>query len=1843
MRTSAGTAWVDFKGDFSSLRREAAQEAAVAGRSFSSGFGKAMSTVGAQQKKHFETVTRGAKIAAAGVGAAGVLAVKDLIQTGAGYEAQMSRVKAVSDATGKQMGKLDALAIELGAKTKFSAGEAAEGMYELSSAGFGVSEMADAIPGTLDLAAASNIALADAAEISSNALRGFGLDASESTHVADALAESVNTSSVEMDDLQLSLKYIGPVAKATGQDLEEMLAAVDVMGDAGIKGEQAGTTLRAGLLRLVKPTKQVKEGLADLGLTTEDVTGPKGLLPLPQLIAKLQSGMGDLSKSQQAQALASIFGTEAMSGMYELVDAGPAKLERLTKSLEHSDGTAEKASKTMLDNVSGAWEEFSGSVETAEIIAFKEFRGPIQDALHDATDFANEIGAIMSDDRLDFGERLAKSAQLAEGELEHLWDNAHIGEHVADAIDAAVPVVASHAGQLGLKAVEGFGEGFLHADPLGKAVMATWAINFLGGRAAFAGVGKFFGISLGKEIAVETAATVARPGATQAIAGALAGGAAGGRWLGTDTRVARAGLEAAGMGSLARQTERQALAAQGGIFGGIAGKSAGAGIAGGIIGTLKSIQWGRIGAVGLGLTLADDVVSEFDRRSREKSGDLLTELHAQIEGTKLGAGPLSVHLHKNDGSLFDPFGVLSDTDEVTKLKNVNAELEEMSKRRVQLSQSTIEGLRAQAEELNLTKKARAQLDQMLRVAEQGHQLHLGVDLGMNPEKIAQFQQGLSTLKSGVLTSMHDIRKVTRDNLSIVSAEFGLKTKEGRDAVAQNYRAEVIAIGKAMADQEITVKQGLARQKELLRDANLISGDDPFGIAKGFRNSWRKAGSINDQQRKQAIDDLGKMAPKARQQAFNSMVQYAHGLVQGGKLPRQDLKDFVSSALSTFSDLTVKGKGSSLNLAIGVSRNFGSMGGAIANVLELIKDNTNQSLGAFGANPLDYAIKQVGDLLGLTGGSQERQTGGFIVPGTGSGDTFRTALPAGSFIENREAARAQAFAEGGRLMPVALEPGERVYLPPEVKQLGADNLEARNRAIPRFQKGGLFEKPEISGPGGPLLDIAHGAEDKAYKAAMKYIAQHRPKGGPGYSGPPIGPAGTSSYKGVLMAIWVKEALEYAASQGVSAQPTSGYRSHAENVAHGRNYFSEHEKTQYPGGAVDFGGYVDPAAKAVKDAVVAATRGFKYPLLAPVGFRDDGHASGTGHQLGGLLQELADGGWVKTGYTTYDEDGPGAFGDLMKGKGYAELGAATSSGSGTGSGFIAKALGMSGELPKDYALDVKIGNHSPATLYKRDRGYGQGDPYYSIDIHHLAWPDVGLSGNSKGNAFIRPAGGKGGSTEEDVPAEYHGAKTKDLSLGPMPKSLPGVEKELTRRRGDLRRYRLAAKIAATKGKPKIQHAIEVNITALESWVRQLEHERAKLRREAAKKKFSKKLGKRLAKLTGFETLIEGKERTFNIASQRAEQLVDLEPLAPQLAASATDAEREDAEKKHVAGLTAYIEGQERPAYTHLLETAADWRNAIVLAEQAAAGDWASSKTLGGLEGNWEDNVISIDHEIDQIVKFSKSHSDKWWKEHPKADAFLHQQLAKLPMLRFKDRELRKALGEARGEFFPGKARVRPPQPPLPGSGTFEDALSNVQGIHWPDQHELLASLPGGRSAGSFGGVIWDVQTSIAELGLRISEAASSLDVGTSAGQGDDERAQLLEELLRQERERKVADSIWEDIFHMGLQGGGSIDVMPPYAGKAHVGAIVPGPSSKEKTMVVKGGEGVFTEEQMRRLQPVSPGPTTEAPVPRIEVQILDGAVDPSKIRVVAKDEAEVVVRGHAQRASSPSAGRGGEGWR
>lgn len=313
-------------------------------------------------------------------------------KVGMEFEAQMSRVQAILGATPSDMKKLNSQAKQLGADTAFSAKEAADGMEQLASAGFSTNEVMEAMPGLLDLAAISGKDVGAASEYASSAVRQFQLDASETGHVADVFARAAADTNAETKDMGYALKYAGTAADSAGWSLEQTAAAIGIMSNAGIKGEQAGTTLRGALTRLMKPTAAMNDTMEQYGISIYDSNGK--MKSLSGITEQLQSKLGGLSDEQKNSALATLFGTESLSGMLALMNAGPNEIDKLTKSLENSDGSAKKMAETMQNNLKGALEEAGGSLETMAITIYEDLEPTLTRIVKAFTDMVNAFNGL---------------------------------------------------------------------------------------------------------------------------------------------------------------------------------------------------------------------------------------------------------------------------------------------------------------------------------------------------------------------------------------------------------------------------------------------------------------------------------------------------------------------------------------------------------------------------------------------------------------------------------------------------------------------------------------------------------------------------------------------------------------------------------------------------------------------------------------------------------------------------------------------------------------------------------------------------------------------------------------------------------------------------------------------------------------------------------------------------------------------------------------------------------------------------------------------------------------------------------------------------------------------------------------------------------------------------------------------------------------------------------------------------------------------------------------------------------------------------------------------------------
>ena len=290
----------------------------------------------------------------AGVTALGTIAVK----TGADFDAAMSKVAAVSGATGSEMDALREKAREMGSKTKFSASEAADAMNYMAMAGWKTNDMLSGIEGIMNLAAASGEDLASTSDIVTDALTAFGLSASDSGHFADILAAASSNANTNVSMMGETFKYAAPVLGSLGYSAEDSAIAIGLMANAGIKSSQAGTALRSAITNLAKPTGTVASAMEQYGISLTDSSGK--MYSLRELMEQLRQKLGGLSEAEQAQAAASLFGKEAMSGMLAIINGSPADFEKLSNAIDTCsdtvdgyNGTTEKMAAVMQDNLAG--------------------------------------------------------------------------------------------------------------------------------------------------------------------------------------------------------------------------------------------------------------------------------------------------------------------------------------------------------------------------------------------------------------------------------------------------------------------------------------------------------------------------------------------------------------------------------------------------------------------------------------------------------------------------------------------------------------------------------------------------------------------------------------------------------------------------------------------------------------------------------------------------------------------------------------------------------------------------------------------------------------------------------------------------------------------------------------------------------------------------------------------------------------------------------------------------------------------------------------------------------------------------------------------------------------------------------------------------------------------------------------------------------------------------------------------------------------------------------------------------------------------------------------------------
>ena len=337
---------------------------------------------------------------------------KSVLNTGIEFDAQMSKVSALSGATGDELEKLRDTAKEMGATTQYTATEAGQGLEYMALAGWDSEQMVKGLPAVLNLAAAASMDLGTASDIVTDDLTAFGMAAEDAAHFSDVLAATSTSSNTDVEQMGEAFKYAASTAGALGYSVEDTSIAVGLMANAGIKGSQAGTSLRTALSNMASPTDAMATAMDKLGISLTDSEG--NMLSLQGVMGELRGAIGnvdvaltdsegnvreyndiiadmkkngaDLSQIQKVQAASTIFGKNAMAGMLAIIQASPKDYENLTEAIYNCDDAAGSMAKTVNDNLKGDLTKLSSATDALKINLEENVDGPLRTAVQSLTD-----------------------------------------------------------------------------------------------------------------------------------------------------------------------------------------------------------------------------------------------------------------------------------------------------------------------------------------------------------------------------------------------------------------------------------------------------------------------------------------------------------------------------------------------------------------------------------------------------------------------------------------------------------------------------------------------------------------------------------------------------------------------------------------------------------------------------------------------------------------------------------------------------------------------------------------------------------------------------------------------------------------------------------------------------------------------------------------------------------------------------------------------------------------------------------------------------------------------------------------------------------------------------------------------------------------------------------------------------------------------------------------------------------------------------------------------------------------------------------------------------------------
>jgi TP901 family phage tail tape measure protein len=322
------------------------------------------------------------------------------IGTAANFEQKMKDVQSVSGESADSMQKLTDLALDMGKKTAFSSAQAAEGIEELVKAGVSVTDILNGgLEGALNLAIAGNLNLADAAEIASTALNAFKDDNLSVAQAADILAGAANASATDVGELKFGLSAVSAVASGAGLSFQDTTTALSVFAQNGLRGSDAGTSLKTMLMNLVPSGKRARETMHELGIAMADGSNKfydanGKLKSLAEVSDILRNALIKLNPKERGEALKDMFGSDAVRAGTILFKEGAKGVEAMWTAM--SKVKAADVAKVKLDTLKGAFTELTSAMESVGISIGMDFLPALTDITRKANDIVGSMGDVQT-------------------------------------------------------------------------------------------------------------------------------------------------------------------------------------------------------------------------------------------------------------------------------------------------------------------------------------------------------------------------------------------------------------------------------------------------------------------------------------------------------------------------------------------------------------------------------------------------------------------------------------------------------------------------------------------------------------------------------------------------------------------------------------------------------------------------------------------------------------------------------------------------------------------------------------------------------------------------------------------------------------------------------------------------------------------------------------------------------------------------------------------------------------------------------------------------------------------------------------------------------------------------------------------------------------------------------------------------------------------------------------------------------------------------------------------------------------------------------------------------------